>query len=138
MVTLHAVSFEDMAIRKPLRFPPPMIALAHRDDSYDFQWHLIQYAFDMADPTSFAPLQVLPTGDDLRLVERYVGRAKELAGSVMLTADDGVQITWNAASGGQPNVRQMTRTRPDVETGFVAIFRQFYVHNEDASFHDAT
>jgi hypothetical protein len=134
MVTLHAVSFEDVAIKKPLRFPPPMIALAHRDDSFDFQWHLVQYAFDIGDPAPFPPLPVTLSGDDLRVVGRYVGKAKELAASVMLTADDGIRISWDRASGDEPRVRQMTRTRSDIETGFLAIFRQFDWHKDDASY----
>lgn len=133
MVTVHSVSFEQVAIEKPLRFPPPMVALAHRDDSFDFQWHLIQYAFDVNDPTLFAPLPEPISGGELRVVRRYVNKAEEMAGSVMLTADDGVRISWDRESGGEPRVEQMTRTRPDIETGFVTIFRQFYLPNEHAS-----
>lgn len=133
-VTVHAVSFEDVAIKTPLRFPPPMIALAHRDDSYDFQWHLIEYAFDVGDPATFPPITATLSPEQLRVTRRYIDKAKELAGSVMLTADDGIRISWDAESGGAPTVKQMTLTRPDVETGFLAIFRQFYLPNEDASY----
>ena len=80
-----------------------------------------------------SPVQTL-TGDDSRVVGRYIDKAKELAASVMLTADDGIRISWDAASGGEPTVTQMRRTAPDIETGFVAIFRQFYLHNEHASY----
>ena len=124
-----------MAVDKPLRFPPPMIALADRADSYDQQWHYIQYAFDVGDPAALPPIpNVSLAGEELRVVRRYIDKAKELAASVMLTADDGVRISWDAATGGEPTVSQMTRTAPDIETGFVAIFRQFYLHNEHASY----
>lgn len=124
-----------MAVDTPLRFAPPMIELANRADSFDQQWHYIQYGFDVGDPATLPPIpNVKLTEEELRVVRRYIGKAKELAASVMLTADDGVRINWDAATGGEPTVTQMTRTAPDIETGFVAIFRQFYLHNEDASY----
>jgi hypothetical protein len=135
MVTVTAKSFEHVAVNTPLRFPPPMIALAHRADSFDQQWHYIEYAFDVGDPATLPPIpNAKLVGEEQRVVNRYVAKAKELAASVMLTADDGVRISWDAATGGEPTVKQMTRTPSDIETGFVAIFRQFYLHNEHASY----
>ena len=132
MVTVHAVSFEHVAARKPLRFNPPMVDLAHRDDAFVFQWHLVEYAFDLHDPRN-SPLPEKLSDEEVRVIRRYVSKAEELAASVMLTADDGLQVSWNAAAD-QTTVEQKTRTAPDIETGFVAIFRQFYLSDDDASY----
>lgn len=51
----------------------------------------------------------------------------------MLTADDGVQMRWSAETD-EVEFEQLTRTPPDVEAGFTAAFRQFYLHGEDASY----
>jgi hypothetical protein len=51
----------------------------------------------------------------------------------MLTVDDGVNVSWDAGTN-EARVQQTTLTPPDIETGFVAMFRQFFLAADDASY----
>ena len=133
MVTIHAVSFEAMALNQPLHFPPPMIALAKNPNAFDYQWHLIQYVFDVADPTTFGTLDGDFTDDETYILQRYVKTAEKLAGTTMLTEqDEALTLSFDNTTGEQ--FVETNRAEPDIEAGFVSIFRQFYLPSDDASF----
>jgi hypothetical protein len=132
MVTITAVSFEALALEKPLRFPPPMHALARNAEAFDYQWHLIEYAFEIGDPSTFEPFEGGFSEDESRVLRRYVSAAEKLAGTTMLSDQDEALTVHFDASGEERF--ETTRAAPDIEFGFVAIFRQFYLPNDDASF----
>jgi len=131
MVTLHAKSFEHVAVETPLRFPPPMVERADRQDSYEFHWHLLQYGFGIVSPTDIPPFEKTRVPhDDSRVVRRYIQTAEHLAASSMLTADEGATIS---VRGDEQHVEEHRWATPEAEAGFTAIFRQMYRHTQDAS-----
>lgn len=133
MVTIHAVSFEALALEQPLRFPPPMITLAKNPAAFDYQWHLIQYVFNLADPSTFGALNGGFTDDEMRTLRRYVATAEKLAGTTMLSEQDEA-LTGKFDNLTGEELVETNRAEPDIEAGFVSIFRQFYLPNDDASF----
>lgn len=133
IVTITAVSFEALALEKPLRFAPPMLALAQNPRAFDYQWHLIEYVFDVADPAKFDPFDSGFSNDEMRVLRRYVGTAEKLAGTTMLSEqDEALTVSFDNTIGEERF--ETVRSAPDIESGFVAILRQFYLSNDDASF----
>lgn len=109
-----------------------MIALAQNPPAFDYQWHLVQYVFDMHDPATFDPFAKEFSDDELRVLRRYVGTAEKLAASRLLSdEDEALTISWNTDEALRFETK---RSSSDIESGYVAIFRQFYLSNDDASF----
>ncbi len=76
----HAHSYETLALNTPIAYLAPYSS--REGDHFDYWWHLIQYAFDLPDPSAFPELSI--SAEDLPLVKRYCSAADDLAGSQFL------------------------------------------------------
>ena len=121
----------EMVIRKPLRFPVPRFDDAIAEDGFEFYWAQLQAIFDFADPSTFPVLSTKPSGHDLRALERFASKSRDLATSTVLNADGGVSIA--IADDGQSEEVTSNLPAPDAIAGFAAIFRQFHA-DERAGF----
>lgn len=92
MIQLTSISPVEMVVRRPLRFPVPRIDDAIDKHGFEFFWAQLQVIFDFADPSTFPVLSTKPSGDDLRALERFATKSRDLATSTVLNADGGVSI----------------------------------------------
>jgi len=131
-ITINAVDPIHELVERPLRFEPPLIELAQNRESYLFWWRQIEAIFEMRDPREIPPLSALASESEDRVLVRYVQKAKELATTTVLGADDG--MTVHVSDDGKSEKIVERRSPPDIIAGFAAIFRQFYANQEEASF----
>jgi hypothetical protein len=101
-------------------------------EAADFVWRRLQYVFTPPDPRGFPALGISWNSDELEMLERFITQAERLAKASLIGADDRVNI--DIADDGQSEDINAQVSPPDVTFGFVALFRQCYVHDEDASF----
>jgi hypothetical protein len=135
LIHVTSTSPVEMVVKRPLRFPVPRLADAIAKDGFEFYWAQLQVIFDFADPAKFPELPTKPTGDDLRVLERFATKSRDLATSTVLNADGDVSIS--VADDGQSEQVTSNLPAPDAIAGFAAVFRQFYA-DERAGFKAAS
>jgi hypothetical protein len=117
---------------RPLDWEPPMRELLRDPEAADFVWRRLQYVFKLPDPRAFPALGISWTSDELQMLQRFITQAERLAEASLIGAED--RITIDIADDGQSEDIDAQVSPPDLTFGFVALFRQCYVHDEDASF----
>lgn len=127
-VAITAHSYETLALNTTLAYPAPYSS--REGDHFDYWWHLIQYAFDLPDPSTFPELPI--SAEDLPLVKRYCSAADDLAGSQFLAHPTQLSISFNENSH-----ELVTKVYPPTENvrGFSVLLRQFHSNKETACFH---
>lgn len=101
-------------------------------EAADFVWRRLQYVFKFPDPRAFPALGISWNSDELEMLERFITQAERLAEASLISADD--RITIDIADDGQSEDIDAQMSATDLTFGFVALFRQCYVHDEDVSF----
>jgi hypothetical protein len=131
-VTLTAVSFESLALARPLAFPAPLAHLASSPSGFEYWWKLLQFAFNLPAPESIPPLPTAVSADDQRSADRYCAAAEELATSTLLGRGAGLQIR----GGEHGRLETVITDFPSGEAtrGFSTLFRQFYANDDKASY----
>lgn len=103
------------------------------DVSVDWTWRFLQFVFPLDDPREFPALQDPEWSPDERsLLNRYLSHAKDLAGTTLLTARNGYTVSIPSPQS-QPEITETVSER-DATIGFLAMLRQFYAADEEASF----
>jgi len=134
-ITIHAVSFESLAVRETqLKFSPPLQDQTSKPEAFEFWWKLIQYAFELPDPSGFPPLlpEARSCGDDLDRLDRYIAAAEDMAQSTVLAGDDSLTVHLPEESG--PERVETAFSSNEATRGFTVLFRQFHSQKEPASF----
>jgi hypothetical protein len=131
-IPIRAVSFEALAADHPTGFPSPLAEYSANPSAFEFNWHLIQFVFDLPDPRAFPPFARVVPESSLAVLRRYSDAARELAESAFLAHPTGVTV--NVLDGGSDE--QIEKQFPPRENvrGFSVLFRQFYSDDEAASF----
>lgn len=129
-VSVEAVSMGESALREALRYPPPMIELASHRGNFSFWWKLIQFVYDLPDPTRFPALGPFSVRES-EILSRYVHVCEQLATSRLIN----YPVSWKLVLGG-PEDDASTIDRPDDEAmrGVLAAFRQAHTSSETACF----
>lgn len=135
--TLHAISIEGQILQtRGLRFDAPEICRRTDPKGCRYWWGLLEFAFDMEDPTAFPPLKVQPAKADAVLLRRYCETAEVLAQSKQLVAANHISIraTRDPETGTFSEEVEVKFAPPDLTAGFGAYFRQLYGDGEPQSF----
>lgn len=109
-----------------------MRELMQKPESADFVWRRLQYVFPLEDPRTFRKLDVDWDPDDEARLRRYVEHGQTLAQASLLGAGDNIRITETDFA--SPEQVEADLSPPDVTVGFMALLRQCYANDEDASF----
>jgi hypothetical protein len=103
------------------------------DYPVDWTWLFFQYVFPLDDPRGVAPLaQPGFSEDEWAALDRYLAQARYLAASTVLTARNGFEV-YMATPDSTPEITE-TKSARDATIGFLTMLRQFYSHDELASF----
>ena len=131
-IPIQAVSFESLAADYPIGFPPPLAEHSANPEAFDFNWHLIQFVFNLPDPRSFPPMARPIPEDAAMVLRRYRDVAIDLAESAFLAHPTKVTVSML----GDDLDEQVEKSFPPKENirGFSVLFRQFYSNEEAASF----
>jgi hypothetical protein len=123
---------ETLALEEPLRFPVPPTATGLGPGVTDYWWGLIEYATDVADPTTFPAIGASLERADRRVLERFVETTQHLAASTALNHPISLQV--RLGDGGAAD--EITTNDPpyDAVAGFSVLLRQCYAQDEKASF----
>jgi hypothetical protein len=124
---------EGLLAERPLPFPAPMASSAPSPEAFEFNWRSLDYVFGLADPRAFGRLAAPLSAEDQRVVDRYVGCARDLAGSaVVSTAGGGLNVDIADSGRGE----ELTRAFPekDRQIGFSTLLRQCDSPSEQAPF----
>ena len=130
-IPIRAVSIETLAADHPIGFPPPLSEHSNSPEAFEANWHLIQFVFDLPDPTTFPPFTQVVPNDSLAVLRRYTAAAAELAESAFLAHPTGVTVTV-LDDGLDEQIEKSFPPRENVR-GFSVLFRQFYSNEEPAS-----
>jgi len=131
-IELTAIAFSTLVQARELAWEPPMRELMQKPESADFVWRRVQYAFSLEDPRRFPKVEVDWSPDDKARLRRYVEHGMTLAQTSLLGAGDNIRITQ--ADFASPEQVEADLSPPDVTVGFMALLRQCYANDEDASF----
>jgi hypothetical protein len=117
------------------RWPPPFRHWFPEEGAYSLDWHwkFFQYVFPLDDPRDFPrlPRPQWSSGERSAL-ERYISHARDLAGTTLLTARDGYQVSMPRMDA-EPEITE-TKSARDAAVGYLTMLRQFYSPAEKASF----
>jgi len=58
-LTASFITHQDSVLPVKLNFPPPLADLGSDPSTFDYQWQLLTYAFNLPDPSDFAALRAL-------------------------------------------------------------------------------
>jgi hypothetical protein len=90
---VFARSFESLATDSTaLRFPAPLADRAPDPAGFEFWWKMLEFVFQLPDPSSFPKLSVLPLGPELAVLRRYIAAAEDMAGSAPLSGGDAFTV----------------------------------------------
>lgn len=103
------------------------------DAFLDWVWKFFQFIFPLDDPRLFraADVQALSDGE-VAILARYLSHAKDLAGTTVLTARSGYEVSQETPDSNI--VISETRSPRDATVGFLTMLRQCYSSQEPASF----
>jgi len=134
-VTLRATSFESMALQRPLAFLPPLASRSSNPEGFEFYWRLLQYVFELPDPSGFPPLLASPAPDEARSIGRYCSAAQELAESALISssAEFAVHVTRRPDGTFDEEVESRFYPSKEITRGFSVLFRQFYSDDDQAA-----
>lgn len=132
MVKFEARPFSALIQDIPLAWKPPMRELFKDPDGADFTWRRLLYAFRLPDPQLFKPVHVALTTEERDLISRFVAHATSLAGTTLISSKDSMKV--NIADFGDQETVTTDLSDPDVTIGFMALMRQCYAADEEASF----
>jgi hypothetical protein len=106
--------------------------LSANPDAFEFNWHLIQFVFNLPDPRAFPSFAQAISDDSLVVLRRYSAAAKDLAESAFLAHSTSVTVHVHDDGMGE----EVEKSFPPKENvrGFSVLFRQFYANDEAASF----
>lgn len=93
---------------------------------FEQQWKLLNYAFDLPDPSTFPAIGHQLTTEDRSAIDRYIKTCRELEGFSVLVNDRTLHL-----SGGMGRETKVSFTMPakEIILGFAVRFRQ--LHSDD-------
>lgn len=107
---------------------------------FDYWWSLLQFAFDVTEPTAFPVLAHGLKDDELRVIGRFAETAVVMARSGHLNAPEHINVSFSRESLEDEFAASVETSfaPPDLTAGLGAYFRQCYSPRERASAHRVT
>ena len=131
---VFARSFESLATDSTaLRFPAPLAERAPNPAGFGFWWKMLEFVFQLPDPSGFPKLAVQPLGPELAVLRRYIAAAEDMAESALLSGSDAFTVRVSDDGAGVEHV-DATFTTSEITRGFTTLFRQFDSSKEAAGF----
>lgn len=127
--TLEAsfITFQDSVLPVKLNFPPPLAHLGTDPSTFDYQWQLLTYAFNLPDPADFPQLPGQIPEKEIRKLTRFVEVCEKTAKYTVVAHKGGVTLTLE--NGVQKMVIEQTEDEETV--GFSVRFRQLHSSSAD-------
>jgi hypothetical protein len=121
-LTMSATTFQDSVLPVKLNFPPPLAHLGSDPSTFDYQWQLLTYPFNLPDPADFTALPGKIPEKELRRLTRFIEVCEKTAkytvvahkGGITLTGEHG---TWDF---------EADETEDEETVGFAVRFRQLH------------
>jgi hypothetical protein len=133
-INVYARTYESLATHdEVLRFPAPLAERAGSPAGFEFFWKMLDFAFELPDPTTFPRLGAMPSGRDAVTLGRYVTATEEMAGSALLSGDDAFHVKVKDGGRGIEAI-ETTFSNNEITRGFTTLFRQFDSSREAGSF----
>jgi hypothetical protein len=122
LLELSAVTFHDSILPVKLNFPPPLAHLGSDPSTFDYQWQLLTYAFNLPDPADFPKLPGEIPVEDVRRLKRYVEVCEKTAKYTVVAHKGGITMTgvkgdWDL---------DVDQTSDEQTVGFATRFRQLH------------
>ncbi len=121
-VEFTAKTFHDSVLPVKLKFPPPLAKLGSDPSTFAYQWQLLTYAFNLADPARFPKLPGEIPADDVRRLKRYVEVCEKTAKYTVVAHKGG--ITLSGQNGDW--ALEIDQTDDEQTVGFATRFRQLH------------
>ncbi|BBU24709.1 hypothetical protein [Mycobacterium xenopi] len=122
--TLEAsfVTHQDSVLPVKLNFPPPLAHLGSELSTFDYQWQLLTYAFNLPDPADFPALPGQIPDKELRRLTRFIDVCEKTAKYTVVAHKGGITL-----KGEHGNWELEVNETEDEETvGFAVRFRQLH------------
>jgi hypothetical protein len=119
---MTATTFQDSVLPVKLDFPPPLAHLGSDPSTFDYQWQLLTYAFNLPDPAAFPQLPGEIPAEDHRLLRRFVDVCEKTAGYTVVAHKGGITLTGKNGAWGL----EVNETDDEQTVGFATRFRQLH------------
>jgi hypothetical protein len=122
--TLEAsfITHQDSVLPVKLNFPPPLAHLGSDPSTFDYQWQLLTYAFNLPDPADFPELPGQIPDNELRRLTRFIDVCEKTAKYTVVAHKGGITL-----KGEHGNWELEVNETEDEETvGFAVRFRQLH------------
>ena len=122
--TLEAsfITFQDSVLPVKLNFPPPLAHLGTDPSTFDYQWQLLTYAFNLRDPAEFPRLPGEIPAEDVRRLKRYVDVCEKTAKYTVVAHKGGITLS---GENGESDL-YVDQTEDEETVGFAVRFRQLH------------
>jgi hypothetical protein len=121
-MTLHATTFQDSVLPVKLNFPPPLAHLGADPSTFDYQWQLLTYAFNLPDPADFPALPGQIPDKELRRLTRYIEVCEKTAKYTVVAHKGGITLKGEHGNWGL----EVNETEDEETVGFATRFRQLH------------
>lgn len=116
------ITHQDSVLPVKLNFPPPLAHLGSDPSTFDYQWQLLTYAFNLPDPAGFPKLPGEVPIQDRRLLRRFVEVCEKVAKYTVVAHKGGITLksehgNWDL---------EVNETEDEETVGFATRFRQLH------------
>ncbi|MCA2249957.1 hypothetical protein JF729_19455 [Mycobacterium intracellulare] len=121
-MTLTATTFQDSVLPVKLNFPPPLAHLGSDPSTFDYQWQLLTYAFNLPDPSDFPALPGQIPEKELRRLSRFIDVCEKTAKYTVVAHKGGITLKGEHGDWGL----EVNETEDEETVGFAVRFRQLH------------
>lgn len=122
--TLEAsfITYQDSVLPVKLNFPPSLTHLGSDPSTFDYQWQLLTYAFNLPDPADFPTLPGQIPEKELRRLTRFIEVCEKTATYTVVAHKGGITLkgehgNWDL---------EVNETKDEETVGFAVRFRQLH------------
>ncbi|TQK27962.1 hypothetical protein [Arthrobacter sp. SLBN-53] len=122
--TLEAtfITHQDSVLPVQLNFSPPLAQLGTDPSTFDYQWQLLAYAFDLPDPSKFPPIDGNLPAQDVRRLKRFIEVCEKTAAYTVVAHKGGLTLTGKHGNWDM----EVNETDDEQTVGFATRFRQLH------------
>ncbi|PJE24246.1 MAG: hypothetical protein CK431_07075 [Mycobacterium sp.] len=121
-LSMTATTFQDSVLPVKLNFPPPLADLGSDPSTFDYQWQLLTYAFNLPDPADFPALPGQIPDNELRRLTRFVEVCEKTAKYTVVAHKGGITFTGEHGNWDL----EVNETEDEETVGFAVRFRQLH------------
>ncbi len=121
-LTASFITHQDSVLPVKLNFPPPLADLGSDPSTFDYQWQLLTYAFNLPDPSDFAALRGQIPEKELRRLTRFIDVCEKTAKYTVVAHKGGITVTGEHGNWGL----EVNETEDEETVGFAVRFRQLH------------